>query len=94
MGIRSDAVTVYGSGLAIHWETGKGNAVTNEVRRPACVWNLKPAANRLVFLRTYDPTRINRTDVYVVRSSEGGCVKHSRFYISFRTNIWKEVDQP
>ena len=94
MGIRSDAVTVYGSGLAIHWETGKGNAVMNEVRRPACVWNLKPAANRLVFLRTYDPARSSRTDVYVVRSSEGGCVKHSRFYISFRTNIWKEVDQP
>ena len=94
MGIRSDAVTVYGSGLAIHWETGKGNAVMNEVRRPACVWNLKPAANRLVFLRTYDPMRSSRMDVYVVRSTEGGCVKHSRFYISFRTNIWKEVDQP
>ena len=57
MGIRSDAVTVYGSGLAIHWETGKGNAVTNEVRRPASVWNLKPAANGLVFLQTYDPSR-------------------------------------
>ena len=56
MGIRSDAVTVYGSGLAIHWETGKGNAVMNEVRRPASVWNLKPAANGLVFLRTYDPS--------------------------------------
>ena len=57
MRIRNDAVTVYGSGLAIHWETGKGNAVMNEVRRPASVWNLKPAANRLVFLRTYDPSR-------------------------------------
>ena len=49
---------VYGSGLANHWETGKGSAVMNEVRRPASVWNLKPAANRLVFLRTYDPLRV------------------------------------
>ena len=61
------------------------------------MWNLKPAANGLVFLRAYDPLRVTarmRADVYVVRSTEGGCVKHSRFYISFRTNIWKEVDQP
>ena len=43
---------------ANHWETGKGNAVMNEVRRPASVWNLKPAANGLVFLRTYDPVRV------------------------------------
>ena len=53
MRIRSDAVTVYGSGLANHWETGKGNAVMNEVRRPASAGNLKPAAHRLIFLRVY-----------------------------------------
>lgn len=51
--IRNDAVTVYGSGLQCHWETGKGSAAMNEVRRPASAGNLKPAAHRLIFLRVY-----------------------------------------
>ena len=51
--IRNDAVTVYGNGLRSHWETGKGSAAMNEVRRPASAGNLKPAAHRLIFLRVY-----------------------------------------